>query len=406
MDNSLRGRDIVVIGLQPWYYPIGSNCKNIATHFAYDNRVLYVNLPINRKTYLSRGKNEGVAAHSEIIRKKKDELKQINGSMWELYPLSVVESINRIPSNKVFSAINYFNNKRFAKDIANAVAKLGFKDIILFNDNDIYNGYHLKEFLRPSLYIYYMRDFLQGYDYWKKHTSIMEPKLIAKSDLVATNSTYYAEYCQNYNPNSLFMGQGCNLELFNPDLVKGVPQDLNDIKRPIIGYVGAIDSARLDEKIIETIATSHPEWSVVLVGPEDEHFQASSLHKLANVHFLGRRAMTQLPDYIAAFDVCINPQFDNNITIGNYPLKIDEYLAMGKPVVATRTATMKLFEDHVSLATDPKEYPALIESCLADASPEKNQSRIDFARTHDWGNAMKTLYAAINETYKKRAARK
>jgi hypothetical protein len=28
----LQGKDIAIIGLQPWYYEIGSNCKNIATH--------------------------------------------------------------------------------------------------------------------------------------------------------------------------------------------------------------------------------------------------------------------------------------------------------------------------------------------------------------------------------------
>ena len=55
-------------------------------------------------------------------------------------------------------------------------------------------------------------------------------------------------------------------------------------------------------------------------------------------------------------DVCINPQKVNPITDGNYPLKIDEYLAMGKPVVATRTHTMEdVFASHTHLASSIEE---------------------------------------------------
>jgi glycosyltransferase involved in cell wall biosynthesis len=392
----MEDRDVVVIGLQPWYYEIGSNCKNIALQFARKNRVLYVNLPVNRKTYLSKDKNSGIARHCSIIRARKGEIRQIGDQMWELYPLSVVESINALPSNKLFSIVNYFNNRRFANDIRRAAEKLGFRDIILFNDNDIYNGYFLKELLRPSLYIYYCRDFLQGYDYWKKHVSILEPKLIAKSDLAVANSLFYAEYCSGHNPNSYYIGQGCDLRLFDPDAGGSLPEDMKDIPQPVIGYVGAIDSARLDERIIEVIATTHPEWSVVLVGPEDELFRNSGLHRLSNVYFPGRRKMQELPGYMAAFDVCINPQLRNIITRGNYPLKIDEYLAMGKPVVATRTETMMLFEKHTFLAESPEDYPRLIEQAVADTDPVKRAERIAFARSHTWDNCMKELYKAIS----------
>src|SRR6185437_732221 len=246
--------------------------------------------------------------------------------------------------------INYFNNVKFAKEIKKAIEYLSFKDIILFNDNDIYNGYNLKKLLSPSLYVYYCRDFLQGFNYWKRHTTVLEPKLIKKADVVVANSLHYTEYCKTHNPNSYYIGQGYNDELFDADKDYHLPEDLKQISRPIIGYVGAITSSRLDENIITNIASSHPEWSIVFVGPEDEDFKKSPLHNMRNVHFIGRQPMQKLPEYVNAFDVCINPQLVNNITEGNYPLKIDEYLSMGKPVVATRTKEMKLFEAHTYLA--------------------------------------------------------
>ena len=397
----MKGKDIVIIGLQPWYYEIGSNCKNIALQLSQQNRVLYVNLPINRKTYYAKEKNKGIERHCGIIRTKGENIFPIKENMWEYYPPTVVESINFLPSTALFSAVNYFNNRSFAKDLRNAISRLGFTDIILFNDNDIFNGYFLKELLSPALYVYYMRDFLQGFDYWKKHTTKLEPVLIKKADLVATNSIFYRDYSKRYNPDSFYIGQGCNLEVFDAARTGPIPEDVANLPAPLIGYVGAIESIRLDIGLIESLALARPGWSIVMVGPEDEKFKQSRLHQLPNVYFLGRKPMNVLPDYINAFTVCINPQQKNNVTEGNYPLKIDEYLAIGKPVVATRTPTMELFADYTWLADKPEDYIPLIEKALADTSPSAITDRIGFARTHSWENSVNELYQAMEKKLKK-----
>ncbi|HMH24601.1 MAG TPA: glycosyltransferase [Puia sp.] len=393
---SVKGRDMVIIGLQPWYYEIGSNCKNIATHLALDNRVLYVNLPMNRKTWYSKHKSKGVQDHYDLIRNKGEKIRRVSQNMWEFYPPTVLESINWLPSTSLFRMGCRLNNRRFAHDIRQAAQTLGFRDLILFNDNDVYNGFYLKEYLSPDLYIYYMRDFLQGYDYFKKHLPGLEPELIKKADFVAANSIYYTEYAAEYNSKSSYMGQGCNLELFDPSVEHPRPQEMAAFRSPVIGYVGALDSERLDEKIIEGIALANPAWNVVLVGPEDSFFAGSRLHGIPNVHFLGRKPLQQLPAYINAFDICINPQLINTITRGNYPLKIDEYLAMGKPVVASRTRAMKLFEGQTYLADRQEEYPGLIMKALAENSQDRQQQRLVFARSHTWENCMKELYKMIS----------
>lgn len=393
----IEDRDIVVISLQPWYYEYGSNCRNIALHLAKNNRVLYVNLPINRKTYLSKVKDGGISDHCDIIRNEGERIKRVSKSLWTYYPGSVIESINWLPSTSTFKSINYLNNRRFAKDISFALDRLNFSDIILFNDNDIYNGFYLKEMLSPSFYIYYMRDFLQGYDYWKRHASALEPELIKKADAVVTNSTWFTEYCSNYNLNSHYIGQGCNTDVFDANKNYVIPDDLKQFSSPLIGYVGAINSERLDETIIEKIALAHPEWNVILVGPEDDFFKAGRLHNISNILFTGAKRMEELPQYINAFDVCINPQFNNEITKGNYPLKIDEYLALGKPVVCTRTVTMKLFEPYTYLADEPPEYIRLIEKALSEDCEGRRQKRIAFARSHTWENSMNALQKAVFE---------
>jgi glycosyltransferase involved in cell wall biosynthesis len=225
---------------------------------------------------------------------------------------------------------------------------------------------------------------------------VLEPELIKKADAVVANSSFYSEYCSKFNPNSYYIGQGCDFTLFDHTKALARPDELKEISGPVIGYVGAMDSARLDERILELIAMAHPEWNIVLVGPEDDFFINSRLHKIANIFFLGRKPLSRLAEFVNAFDVCINPQLINMITRGNYPLKIDEYLAMGKPVVASRTRAMKLFEDYTYLADKPEEYVLLIEKALSENSEKDRVRRIKFAKSHTWKNSMDKLYSVIS----------
>lgn len=394
-ESVIKGRDIVVISLSHWHSKIGSNSRNMSVRFAKHNRVLYVNFPLTRKTYLLNEPGSETQIHRDIIKGKGEKMKQENSNLWVYYPTTLIESVKWIPSTFLFKAVNYINNRRYARDIKKAMKELNFKDIIIFNDNDIYNGFYLKELLKPAMYIYYFKDFLQAFKYWKRHAPTMEPELIKKVDAVVANSTYYSEYCSTLTPASYYIGQGCDLKLFVKKEDRAIPEDLKLIAGPIIGYVGVVYSERLDEKIIELIAAENPNWNIVLAGPMDDFFKQSRLHQYANVHFLGWKPIEQVPDYMEAFDVCINPQLINNITRGNYPLKIDEYLAMGKPVVATRTKAMKLFEDYTYLADKPEEYTSLIKRALSENNPEKEKARIAFANSHTWENCVTKVYEVI-----------
>ena len=161
--------------------------------------------------------------------------------------------------------------------------------------------------------------------------------------------------------------------------------------------MGWITSLRLDANLLYEVAASL-NYSFVLVGGEDDLFKKHPLHTLDNVYFLGEKPQTETVNYMAHFDVCINPQLINNITIGNYPRKVDEYLALGKPVVATRTETMRIFNDYVWNCTNKREYLYAINQALSEANDrDKQQKRIAFAHTHSWANSVNKLYKAIIE---------
>jgi len=382
----LQNRDIIVVGIQAWDIEIGSNCKNIAEEFAKNNRVLYVNSPLDRISMFRERKSERIRKRINIVKGVKPEIVEISPNLWNLYPATIIESINWIGSSVLFDWLNRINNKRFAHQIKLAADKLGFKDYLIFNDSDMFRSFYLKEYLNPETYIYYTRDNLIAVDYWKKQGVRLEALHMKKADLVVANSTYLASLARKFNPNSFYVGQGCDVSLFDSKLVSSVPADIQHIKKPIAGYIGALLSLRLDIQVIEYIAVNRPDWSIVLVGPEDDTFKTSRLHQLANVYFLGNKKGSELPSYLNYFDVAINPQVLSPVTIGNYPRKIDEYLAMGKPTVATKTEAMSVFADYTYLAETKEGYIDCIDNALLEDNDQLHLSREQFAKQHTWEN--------------------
>ncbi len=391
------GRDIIVVGIQAWDIEIGSNCKNIAEEMARFNRVLYVNSPLDRNTKNKEKEDERIKRRIRISKGLEPDLVEIKKNMWNLFPKHAVESINAIPDGFLYDLFNKKRNKIFAQDIQSAIDRLDFKDFIIFNDSSMFLGQHLKEYLKPKTYVYYMRDYLTKNPYWRKHGLRLEPKLISNADVVVNNSTLYTEYGAQFTPHSYMVGQGCDVSLFNDEGDRiAVAKDLESIPKPIIGYVGFLSSRRLDIDLLVHMAKVKTEWQIVLVGPEDDNFKNSELHKIDNVHFLGSRDSSELPSYIKGFDVCMNPQLINDATIGNYPRKIDEYLAMGKPTAATATKAMEYFKENTYLAKTHDEWVLMVEKALDENSEELQKQRRACGMSHSWENNVNEIYKYID----------
>jgi glycosyltransferase involved in cell wall biosynthesis len=175
---------------------------------------------------------------------------------------------------------------------------------------------------------------------------------------------------------------------------------MKNIRHPIIGYTGAISGTRLDKNIIAHIAEQLPDCSLVLIGPVTDGFDLTFLKRFSNVYFLGRKEPAEIPDHIYHFDVCINPQQVNELTIGNYPRKADEYLAMGKPMVATDTEGMQLFANYVFLCRTKEEYVDNIKRILQEPHSQNGlvkKQRQDFALSHTWENSLAKLADVLYE---------
>jgi glycosyltransferase involved in cell wall biosynthesis len=391
----IRNEDIIMFGLQPWDIEIGSNFKNMALELSKNNRVLYVNHPVNRSSLIQDRNNAQIKNRIQSLKYGEKVLEQVSEKLWVFNPRTILESVNWIPSSFLFDRFNYINNKRLVKEIQWASEKLDFNEPIIIVDNDFLRGFYFKELLKNKLFIFYIRDYLLSQPYFRKHGNRLEPEMIRKADMVAANSGYLADYARQFNPEAFDIGQGCDVKDFLHNFYQK-PADLHGIKKPVIGYCGALLSIRLDINLLIQLAQRNPQWNFVLIGPEDESFRNSKLHHFKNVFFLGTKPAGELPAYIHHFDVCINPQVLNQMTIGNYPRKVDEYLAAGKQVVATSTKTMEMFSNYVYLCKDADEYISAIHSALGNAdSVAKINAGRNFAMSHTWEAVIDKLYERI-----------
>lgn len=389
--------NFVFVSLQQINTDRESTSTSLAKELSKNHRVLYVNPPVDRKTLLLKRKDKFIQERIDAIRHGKKALIQETENLWILNPVKVIESINWLPFTFLFRIFNRLNNKRLASEIEESLEILRFDSFIIINDKDIFRSFYLKELLKPRLYIYLDRDYTLGFDYWKKHGTTLEPELIKKSDAVVCNSLDFTKNAKKYNKNSYYIGNGADLNNFNPEKTWDKPDELKTLESPLIGYVGALNSQRLDIRLLEEVARSLEKGTLVLIGPEDDQFKQSKLHQMPNIRFIEKKHTHIVPAYVKHFDVCINPQVINEITIGNFPLKIVEYLAMGRPIVATSTNTMQeVFASYSYLAKTPKEFSALIEKALEEDNIEIQRNRMGYAQKFSWKNVAESLLKSID----------
>lgn len=385
--------DFVIVSQQSWDTTIGSNIKDIALELSQYYNVLFVNRPLDLKTWITSTKEDQPYVRKRLkARKANMSIDKINSNLFVLTPRTMLASINSLPDGKFFDFFNKRNNILISREIKRAISLLSFKKVVLINDGELFNGLYLPQLIKPFKSIYYYRDNFLAVPFWQKHGMRLEPKLFQAYDGITCNSEYLTDLAKKVNPNSFYVGQGCDFSAYQTSITS-----VNTSNKPTIGYVGALNSLRLNVELLEQLAAKNQQWNWVFVGPEDAKFVSSTLHNMTNVQFEGPKKVTELAMYLANFDVAINPQINNEVTVGNYPRKIDEYLYMGKPTVATATPAMQMFADFCYLAADIASYERQIHRALKENTKEKEQKRRVFALTHSWKNSVNAIINTIDQ---------
>lgn len=227
-----------------------------------------------------------------------------------------------------------------------------------------------------------------------------EIELIKRVDQVFIHSQGLLERKGHFNPHTLLVPNGVDYQAFATPQAE--PDDLKNIARPRIGYVGHI-KPQLDLRLLHDLAIRHAEWSFVFVGPKG-HLGADAplvdqLSTLPNVHFLGNKPIESVCAYPQHLDVCLLPYVFNDYTGHIYPLKLHEYLAGGNPVVGTPIRSLEPFGHVIALARGIDEWEACILAALAPTQRGdlERQGRRAVAQKYDWNVLVERIAHTICE---------
>ena len=259
----------------------------------------------------------------------------------------------------------------------------------------------LKETYKTPV-IFDMLDEFSGFDNVHEKVVEYEKNMIELSDSILTSSDSLFRKAKEYlDKNKMKKGcylvrNGAEFEHFSNIKENNI---LSHIKKPIIGYYGAI-SNWFDADLIEYAAKEHPEWSFVLIG-HTFGADVKKLKKLKNVHFLGEKPYGELPKYLYWFDVCLIPFKNVPLIKSTNPVKFYEYISSGKPVVATDMDELKRYDDLVYIAKDREEFVRKIEEALGENDKSIVEKRKSVAKENDWDVRVSEVKNIMENSFKK-----
>jgi UDP-galactopyranose mutase len=227
--------------------------------------------------------------------------------------------------------------------------------------------------LKPRVVIFDCMDNLAGFLNAPADIEAKESRLFEIADLVFTGGPSLYEAKKDRHPNIHCFPSSVDREHFERGVAEQQePADQVPLRHPRLGYFGVIDE-RIDLKILDTLAESHPEWEIVMVGPVVK-IDPATLPRRPNITYFGQRPYSELPGYIKGWDLCLLPFAQNSATTFISPTKTLEYMAAGKLMVSTPISDVaRPYGDVVFLADTPRTFVEACESALSTSKAERDR---------------------------------
>ncbi len=221
-----------------------------------------------------------------------------------------------------------------------------------------------------------------------------ERDILARADLVFASSADLLARARAARARATLVPNAADVEHFACTTVEPPePADLARLARPRLLYYGTL-GPWLDIDWLAGVARARPDWTVLLIARRAGAALAP-LGSLPNVHLLGERPYEALPAYLHHSDVCLLPRVTSELTTAMDPVKVYEYLAAGRPVVATPLAELVKYGDLVDLCGTSAEAVSAIERRLA--APDAGRSeRQAFAARHTWRERGRQVMGALD----------
>ncbi|MDG4786344.1 glycosyltransferase [Micromonospora sp. WMMD1102] len=341
----------------------------LARQLATDRRVVFVDPPGNTPRW-------------------RWSVRQVDHSLWHALPPVI------LPFGRQLPAVNRLNRRLTALRLARWLA--GWPGTrIVWLDEDL--AWPVCRRLDATAVIYDATDLDWTFTRrWNRgHLRRALRCAVSAADLVLASSSALPARLPDARRSPVLLANGCDPELFTPD--GPVAPALAGLPRPILGYLGTIDTRALDGELVAALAAARPEWTVLLVGPSTRAGLAP-LRGLPNVRLWPAVPFAEAPDLVRGFDVGIIPYRIGGLIDYVHPKKCYEFLATGRPVVATRLPALRELSAPVRLAATAARFVAAVEEELATAwCPRAIAERRAAAVPHSWDSRGALLRDLVTE---------
>jgi GT2 family glycosyltransferase len=214
-----------------------------------------------------------------------------------------------------------------------------------------------------------------------------ERELLSQADLVVTSSAPLETEARRHNSNVVLVRNGCDYEHF------ARIRHRTRSAATVVGYYGAI-AHWFDAELVADLAERRPDWRFLLVG-STHSADLGRLARLPNVSLPGEQSYSDIPRWLARFDVAILPFKRSPLTESTNPVKAYEIMAAGKPLVSVPLPELLALAPLVQTASTPAEFEIEIERALRLDHPRHIAERRAFARRNTWQERWKSLAAHL-----------
>ncbi|AUD05752.1 teichuronic acid biosynthesis glycosyltransferase tuaH [Spirosoma pollinicola] len=378
----LKGHDIVGVGLLNWENDYTKSTMQLLSELSGDNQVLFVNYACTVKDIWQYFRKQKQIPLAQVIGYK-DRLSchQLDDGreVYVLIPPPMLP-INQLRPGWLYNALLRWNTHRITKSTRRAMQRLGFKTPIVLNALHPTVGIGMAGKLSEKALVYYCYDAIEAETWSRAHGQVAEEQLLQQADAVITSSNSLYTSKRRLQPNCFLVENGVDIPLFRRANVSRINRESKTI-----GYIGSIDN-RLDIDLLERCFHQFPDFRFLFVGRVPDPALAQRLGRFSNVMLAGSQPPSSLPEFLTKMDVGLIPFYLNEQTKAIYPLKINEYLAAGLPVVSTNFTDLTAFEPVVSISPSADEFIAAIEAALVETNPDLPKQRLLFAEANSWEN--------------------
>ena len=362
----IKNYSIIFFPLVDWEDP-WQRYQHLALYFSKFNRVFYLNYPV-AITYLMR--------NPVVLLKKWFRFfvgkRKIHANLTVGYPPPC------LPFERSSWWINLLNQYVLFWYIKTFV-KPGERLILWINDP---YKYLMIKLLSPEIAVYDCPDAIVFKDSSRKQRLYdqFKKRVLQESTVSLFTSKSLLDDGGRYAKNYYYVPNGVDVKSFMEQR-RRTPEIVKDIPGIILGVVGTLDE-RVDIELLEFIVENIEEAILLLVGPIQTNI--GKLAKHPRVLVVGKSQYEEIPSFIKRFDVALIPYRINEITKAVYPVKLHEYLILGKPVVATDLPELEQFSKVIWIANTKEEFVRSIRLALNEKDSEIRQERIKIAKENSW----------------------